>query len=247
MNALPVPALMLVTDRTLTGDGSGLVAQVERAVAGGVNLVQLREKELPDNDLRELGLRLRRATVGRALLLVNGPPALAAAIGADGVHLAEDALAIGAVKRATRGRLLVGRSVHSLDAAQRAADDGADYLVLGTIFASRSHPGGETGGMALIEQVTKALRTPVIAIGGITTHNTAEVVGAGASGIAVISAILGQPDPRAAAHALHATLDNAWQARAAHSTDGGTGPPQQRRGLEAAQRRNPKDAQSAPL
>jgi len=120
MNALPVPALMLVTDRALTGDGSGLVAQVERAVAGGVNLVQLREKELPDNDLRELGLRLRQATVGRALLLVNGPPALAAAIGADGVHLPEEALATGAVKRATRGRLLVGRVGSPLEAVHTA-------------------------------------------------------------------------------------------------------------------------------
>lgn len=211
MNFPPAPVLMLVTDRTLTGGADGLVEQVARAVDGGVNVVQLREKQLADVQLGDLAAALRAAINQRALLLVNGTPAQATSCGVSGVHLTEGGLTVAAVKRATQSKLLVGQSVHSVEAAQRAAREGADYIVLGTIFPSRSHPGGQTGGLELVEQVTRLVHIPVIAIGGITVENAAEVMRAGADGIAVISAILGQPDPRAAARALRDTIDAAWQ------------------------------------
>jgi len=213
MSALPLPILMLVTDRALAGSSTALVAAVDAALAGGVNAVQVREKELRDHELLPLARDLRAITAGRALLLINGPPALALAVSADGVHLPEDGLPVAAVRRATRGRLLVGRSVHSVEAARAAEAEGADYLILGTIFPSRSHPGGATGGPALAGAVAHAVRVPVIGIGGIDTSNLGTVITAGAAGVAVISAILGQPDPRAAAAMLRAALDAAWQER----------------------------------
>lgn len=213
MSALPLPLLMLVTDRVLAGGSAALVAAVDAALAGGVNAVQLREKELRNHELLPLARDLRAVTAGRALLLVNGPPALALAVDADGVHLPEEGLPMAAVRRATRGRLLVGRSVHSVEAARAAEAEGADYLVLGTIFPSRSHPGGATGGPALVAAVTAAVRIPVVAIGGIEAGNVGTTIAAGAAGLAAIAAILGRSDPRAAAAELRAALDAAWQAR----------------------------------
>jgi thiamine-phosphate pyrophosphorylase len=212
---LPLPCLLLVTDRTLTGGEDGLIAAVDAAVEGGVNAVELREKELANEALAALCGRLVAAVGARALVLLNGAPAVALAAGAAGVHLGEAALPVGAARRAVRDRLLVGRSVHGLPAAVEAERGGADYLVLGTIFPSRSHPGGETGGAERVREVAAAVRIPVLAIGGITVEHVPEVIEAGAAGIAVISAILAAPDPREAAARLRRALDAAWDARPA--------------------------------
>ena len=109
----------------------------------------------------------------------------------------------------------MGRSVHSAEAARRAEAEGADYLVAGPVYETRSHPGVEPAGLALIGKIAPAVRVPVLAIGGITTERVAEVVRAGASGVAVISAVLAQREPRAAAEALRRALDAAWAATGA--------------------------------
>jgi thiamine-phosphate pyrophosphorylase len=203
---------MVVTDRALCGGAEGLVAAVEAAVSGGADAVQLREKDLPASELSTLARRLRAVTQGRALLLVNGPLEVAVAVEADGVHLPEDAPM---PPRPRRG-FLVGRSVHSAEAARRPDVVGADYLVAGPVYETRSHPGVEPAGLALVEEIARAVRVPVLAIGGVTAGRVEEVVRAGASGVAVISAVLAQPDPRAAAEALRRALDAAWSdARAA--------------------------------
>ncbi len=203
--ALSRPCLMLVSDRSLCPD---LVGAAEAAVTGGVDAVQLREKDMPSEELLPLARRLRQATEGRALLLVNGPLAVAQAAEADGVHLPEDAPP---VERPREG-FLIGRSVHSLAAARRAEAEGVDYLIAGPVYETRSHPGREPAGLALIEEVARGVRLPVLAIGGVTAGRVQEVVRAGASGVAVISAILTQPDKRAAAEGLRRALDVAWAA-----------------------------------
>lgn len=202
--------LMLVTDRTLTPAGS-LPDVVDRAIVGGVDAVQLREKDLPEPELLALGRALRDVTRGRALLLMNGTAEQARACAADGAHLPESAASL---EDAERDGLLVGRSVHDLDAAREAEHEGVDYVVLGTIFASRSHPGGRTGGVELVREVCTTIRRPVIAIGGIIARNVGAVVGAGASGVAVISAILAAPDPRAAAEELILAVNRGFYAAA---------------------------------
>ena len=202
--------LMLVTDRTLVAPGA-LPNAVDQAIAGGIDAVQLREKDLPEPELIALGRELRAVTRGRALLVVNGTPAQARACDADGVHLPE---AAPLPERAAQSGLLLGRSAHDLSAAQKAATEGADYIVLGTIFPSRSHPGGQTSGPELVRRVSAVVSTPLVAIGGITAENAREVVRAGAAGVAVISAILGAPDPRGAAVRLRAAIDGALAAPA---------------------------------
>jgi len=206
---LPLPCLMAVTDRSLCGGAEGLVAAVEAAVSGGANAVQLREKDLTEAELLSLARRLRDVTEGRALLVVNGPLEVALAAGADGFHLPEDA----PLERPTG--FLVGRSVHSAEAARRAEAKGADYLVAGPVYETRSHPGAEPAGLALIEEVARAAGVPVLAIGGVDAGRVEEVVRAGASGVAVISAVFAAPNPRAAAEALRRALDAAWAAAGA--------------------------------
>jgi thiamine-phosphate pyrophosphorylase len=196
---------MLVTDRSLCGGADGLAAAVEAAVEGGADAVQLREKSLPASELSTLARRLREVTRG-ALLVVNGPLDVALKAGADGVHLPEGAPPV----RRPRQGFLVGRSIHSPVAARRAEAEGADYLVAGPVYETRSHPGREPAGLTLIEQVTQVVRIPVLAIGGVTAGRVEEVVRAGASGIAVISGVLAAADSRAAATDLRRALDAAW-------------------------------------
>ncbi len=209
--ALSLPCLMLVSDRSLCPD---LVGAVEAAVTGGVDAVQLREKDMPSEELLPLARRLRQAMEGRAvptgrqvLLLVNGSLAVALAAEADGVHLPEDAPPVERPQRS----FLIGRSVHSLATARRAEAEGVDYLIAGPVYETRSHPGREPAGLALIEEVTRSVRTPTLAIGGVTAGRVEDLVRAGASGVAVISAILAQPDKRAAAEGLRRALDAAWK------------------------------------
>lgn len=206
--SLPLPCLMLVTDRSLRGGEDGLAVAVEAAVQCGVDAVQLREKDLGPADLAALARRLRRATKGRALLLINGSLDAALGADADGVHLPEDAPPV----RRPRDGFLIGRSVHSVGAARHAQSEGADYIVAGPVYETRSHPGRAPAGVALIEEVARTVRPPVLAIGGVVAGRVDEVVRAGACGIAVISAVLGRPDAEWAAAELRGALDGAWAA-----------------------------------
>ncbi len=211
--ALSRPCLMLVSDRSFCAGVDGLVAAVEAAVTGGVDAIQLREKDMPSEELLPLARRLRQATEGRAvptgrqaLLLVNGPLAVALAAEADGVHLPEDASPVERPRRS----FLIGRSVHSLAAARRAEAEGVDYLIAGPVYETRSHPGREPASLALIEEIARSVRTPTVAIGGVTAERVEEVVRAGAAGVVIISAILAQRDRQAAARGLRRALDAAW-------------------------------------
>ncbi len=204
---LPVlPCLMLVTDRRLCGGAEALVSVVEKAVAGGVNAVQLREKDLPPEKLLPLAMRLREVTAGRALLLVNGSLEVALAARADGLHLPEGAPI---VQRPDRPFLL-GRSVHSREAAVRAWEECTDYLIAGPVYPTGSHPNVASGGARLIEDVSRAVAIPALGIGGITAERADEVITAGASGVAVMRAILEAPSAQAASRGLQEVLERAW-------------------------------------
>lgn len=209
--ALPLPCLMLVTDRSLCGGPDGLVEAVRETVEGGANAVQLREKDMPDGELLPLARRLREVTRGRAVFLVNGSLQVARDAGAEGIHLPEDAPTV----ERPRDSFLVGRSVHSLGAARSAEAEGADYLIAGPVYETRSHPGAPPAGVSLVREIAAVVRVPVLAIGGVTADRAGEVVGAGASGVAVISALLASDDRRSAAAELRRVLDAAWAATGA--------------------------------
>ena len=198
---IPLPCLCMVTDRTRTASGD-LVATVSAAVDAGVGMVQLREKDMPAGDLLELARKLRAVTEGKSLLIVNDRVDVALLSNADGVQLGEEAMDVADARKLVGPDRLVGSSVHSVDGAVAAESSGADFLVLGTIFKTASHPGVQTGGLALVEAVTRGVRIPVLGIGGITPDNVRGVMESGAAGSAVIAAISMADDPGAATAAL---------------------------------------------
>jgi thiamine-phosphate pyrophosphorylase len=195
---------MLVTDRHLL-QGHSLNEIVTAATKGGVNVVQLREKDLPAGELLVIASQLRRIVEPPNLLLVNDRLDVALAAGADGVELGHESLPV-AVARQVAPTLLIGRSVHSLSEAVEAEKHGADFCIVGTMFSTRSHPGKEPEGPSLMEAVRKAVQLPLIGIGGITSDNACQVIRAGANGTAVISDIMTAKDPRLAADRLRRSL-----------------------------------------
>jgi thiamine-phosphate pyrophosphorylase len=216
---LPEPVLCLITDRKRFGEGR-LAEVVAAAVEGGVNVVQVREKDMPPDALLALARELREVTRGRVLLIVNGDPDVARAAGADGVHLPEhfgpfpddsSSLSPSIRDRSTLASgasapLLVGRSVHGVEGAKRAAALGADYLQAGHVFETGSHPGEPPRGTEWLKDLCAAVPLPVIAVGGIDASNAGACVRAGARGVAVISAVGAAEDPGRAAREIRASL-----------------------------------------
>jgi thiamine-phosphate pyrophosphorylase len=193
-----------------------LEATVSAAVAGGVTMVQLREKGQPAGKVLDTARRLKPITRGKALLVINDRVDVAVAVEADGVQLPEDGLPT-LVARGLIGKYAVlGRSVHSVETAVQAGREGAEFVIAGTIYKSASKPEAKPAGLSLISDIHRAANLPVLAVGGINAGNVAEVIKAGAAGVAVISAIAGAADPRAAAEDLSKAMFAAWnEARAA--------------------------------
>ena len=200
--------LLLVTDPR-----PDLAARVEAAVRGGVDVVQLREKRAAkEREAREkllaLAEELRRICArGGALFTVNDEVELARLSGADGVHLGQEDEAIAKAREALGPGAVVGRSAGSIGEAREAVREGADYLGVGTIFATPTKADAEVAGLALVEGVARErLPVPWFAIGGVTLKTAPEVTAAGAKGLAVVRAILDAHDPEAAAHELRRLL-----------------------------------------
>ena len=188
------PLLSLVTDRgrldaTRQGGVATLFDQVRVAVAAGVDLIQVREPDLPDQVLLEVVTRcvdLARGT--KTVVLVNDRLDIALAAGAGGVHLRARSVGAPLARRHVRAGFLLGRSVHDAAEAARVVEGGSlDYLVLGTVFSSRSKPGVSACGVGVLRAVARAVDVPVLAIGGVTVDKTVEVFRAGAAGVAAIS------------------------------------------------------------
>jgi len=180
---------------------------VSEAVAGGVDIVQWRDKTTPQEELHRQ-VRMVKDAASPALLIVNGPPALARA---DGRHLAGSDASVRFLRHRCGYWKLIGRSVHAVHEAQEAAEVGADYLVAGTIFASQSHPDVAPAGLGFLREVCAAVSIPVLAIGGVTPEKVSECIDAGAAGVAVLSPIMWAENPKSAAQAYRMALDVAWE------------------------------------
>jgi thiamine-phosphate pyrophosphorylase len=166
-----------VTDRR-QGD---VLRYAARAVSDGVDMIQIREKDLPACELFELACRVRDIAAGsKTKVLINDRLDVALASGVDGVHLPESGLPITRVRPLVS---LVGASVHSVDRAVSAEKDGANFVVFGPIFET---PGKVPVGLDALRKVTAAVRIPVLAIGGINAENIEAVMSAGAAGVAAI-------------------------------------------------------------
>jgi len=202
--------LYVITDRQQTG-GRSLEEVIAGALAGGARAFQLREKDLPAQELCRLAERLLAQTrPAGVLLLINDRLDVALGVGADGVHLTRRSLPPSAVRPLLRPGMCLGVSCHSLEDAREAASGGADFILLGPIFATPSKaPYSPPAGPALIRRIRPAVACPVLGIGGITAANAGEVLAAGADGVAVISAVMGAPDVAGATAALLAAVRRA--------------------------------------
>lgn len=199
--------LYVVTDRTLT-KGRPLEAVVDAALAGGAKAIQLREKDLSTRELYELVERLLPIVRGRsACLLINDRVDLTLALPIDGVHLSRTSLPPAETRALLGPARLIGISCHSLEEALEAERGGADFIVLGPLFATPSKAAyGTPIGLARLREVRRLVRLPIFGIGGITVFNVASVMAAQADGTAVISAVMTADDPADTVSALlHAT------------------------------------------
>jgi thiamine-phosphate pyrophosphorylase len=195
---------LLVTSQSCTG---GFEQTIRGAIAAGVGIVQVREKQMPDRELLEHARRIRGITQEfGALLIMNDRPDLAVLANADGVHVGQDELTVRDARRVLGPDRLVGVSTHTIEQARQAVLDGADYLGVGPTFPSATKSFNEFAGLEFVKQVAAEISLPWFAIGGITSENIANVIEAGAKRVAVSNAICGSADPGQAAAGLAQTL-----------------------------------------
>ena len=199
--------LYLIAGRSET-QGRNLEFVVEEALRGGVRAVQLRDKELNTKELYETAYELRRLTSRYgAKLIINDRVDVALSVDADGVHIGSESLPIYKVRRLLGEKKLIGVSCHNQVQAITAQEMGADFITFGPVYYTPSKaPYGDPVGVEKLEMIAGMLQIPVFALGGIGRHNCAEVVSCGVRGIALISAIMSAPEPRAAAQGLLAQL-----------------------------------------
>ena len=196
--------LCLVTDPTV----ADLSERVERALAAGVNMLQIRGHQLSSASLYELACTLHaQCQRYNARCIMNDRLDIGQLIGADGYQLGQQSLPLPLARRLLGSQAIIGASVHSLHSATQALEQGADFLLVGTMYASASHPAETPAGPALLAAIRTAHpSSTLIAIGGITPSRVAPMLAAGADGVAVISSILHAPDIAAVVHEFRQAL-----------------------------------------
>jgi thiamine-phosphate pyrophosphorylase len=198
---LPSP-LYVILDRSVAGSRS-LDDLLDLVLAGGGRLVQLREKTMPAVEMLPVARRLaRRCREAGALFIVNDRADIAVAADAHGLHVGQDDMPAREARALLRPGMVLGVSTHDEDQAGAAVTAGADYVAVGSIFPTTSRVDFQLVGTDLIRRVRSAVPVPLVAIGGITADNAAEVIRAGADGVAVISAICANRSPEAATRTL---------------------------------------------
>jgi thiamine-phosphate pyrophosphorylase len=194
------------------GDGD-LPGLLRGAIAGGVEIVQLREKHLPDDELASVAhaARILCERLG-ALLIVNDRPWVAIEAGADGVHVGQDDMAVAEVRELVGADMLIGLSTHApaeIDAAGPAGEGAplVDYIGVGPIHRTPTKPGRPAVGLELVRYAAAHAAVPFFAIGGLHLDNLTEALDAGATRACVLRAISDAKEPERAAKALRKTLD----------------------------------------
>ncbi len=181
------PLLYYITDRKAL-PGEDPLPIIEQAVAAGIDLIQIRERDLPVRRLLALVEEaVKRASAGPTCVLVNDRLDVAVAAGAAGVHLPARGFSVDKVRR-SYPELLIGASTHNLEELRRAADGGADFAVFGPVFETPSKKAyGPPLGLEKLAQAVRAVNIPVLALGGVTLENAVDCLRAGAAGLAAIT------------------------------------------------------------
>lgn len=194
--------IYFVTSQSLS-KGRSTVEIVRSALKGGIKLVQLREKDLTDSEMTELAMEIRAMTTDAgALLIINDRPDVAIAVNADGVHLGQDDEAIDTV-RDMAPDLIIGASTHSADEALHAQRLGASYINIGPVFQTGTKEWNKDFlGIESIGRISANVSIPFTVMGGIKKEHIPELVAAGASAIALVTAITAANDPEEAAREL---------------------------------------------
>ena len=195
---------VLLTSRLCRGDP---LATAQAAIGGGADCIQLREKDMADDELLDLARQLRELTSALgAGLIINDRPDIAAIVAADGVHLGQDDLPVAATRRILPAGVLIGKSTHNISQARAAAAQGADYIGVGPMFPTDTKDAGPIAGPELLSEVVAEISLPSVAIGGVTAENVSSLVAAGAKRVAVCFAVIAAAEPAAAARAIKQAL-----------------------------------------
>jgi len=202
--ARPLTAVLITEP---AGPREAVLQVVARALHGGIDAVIVRRPRETAREVFELARRLRPGTrrLG-CLLLVSDRADVAVAADADGVHLGARSLPVAAARRVVGAQRHIGVSTHNLDQAGQAEEEGADYVVLGPVFPTASHPGAVPLPLVALREASLRARVPVLGLGGIVPANVADVARAGATGAAAITAFSGAADPAETARAFRAAF-----------------------------------------
>lgn len=205
-------SLYLVTDRNLA-KGRSILWVVEEAVRGGVTVVQMREKDCDTREFVRLAEDMKAMLAGHSVpLIINDRVDVALAVGAEGVHIGQSDMPYADVRRLVGKKMLIGLSVETRAQAEEAESLDADYLGVSPIFATPTKVELQTAwGIEGLRQLRARSRHKLVAIGGINESNVADVIRAGADGIAVVSAICAADDPRQTATRLRQKIEEARQ------------------------------------
>lgn len=191
--------LYLVTDRTLMSTAA-LTEAVEQAILGGCTMVQLREKEISSLDFYSQAAEIKRITDRYHVpLIINDRADIALAVNAAGVHVGQSDIPAAAVRKLIGVDMLLGVSVTSKGEAVQAAEDGADYLGVGAMLPTGTKADAKQVTMEELQKIRHAVKLPIVVIGGINRENAGAFHHIGIDGLAVVSAIIAQPDIRQAA------------------------------------------------
>ena len=191
-------------------DSSTSEHALREALAGGVDVLQLREKDGADDEILAAAATFRALCDEHgALFVLNDRPDLAVAAGAAGVHVGQDDEPVASVRERVGRELLIGLSTHSRDQLAAGLETDADYVCVGPVYATPTKPDYPAVGLELVQHAAETVTRPWFAIGGIDGANVAEVAAAGARAVVVVRAIRDAPDARAAAAGLHAAVEEA--------------------------------------
>lgn len=194
--------LYAVTDRAWTGRQT-LAEQVEDALQGGVTCIQLREKQLNEDDFIREAIEIRAICHRYGVpLIINDNIRVARESGADGIHVGQEDCSANEVRKLFGRDFIIGTTAKTVEQAQRAQEDGADYLGVGAVFPSPTKTNALRITNEQLKTICASVSIPAVAIGGISLENMTEIAGCGMSGIAVISAVFAAEDITAASAEL---------------------------------------------
>jgi thiamine-phosphate pyrophosphorylase len=189
-------------------ESSAALKMAEELLSGGIDLLQLRAKNLPSTEIEKLATQLHQITTRHGVpLIINDHPEIARNVRAEGVHLGQDDLPIADARRLVGAECAVGKSTHSLDQAIRAFYEGADYIGFGPLFATPTKPDYPPIGLDEIGKVHEAIRIPIFCIGGIKLDNLPKVIEAGARRVVIVSGLLQATDVPEYARTAKAVLN----------------------------------------